>query len=254
MNYNGKVVAITGGGSGIGYALAKAFHAQGAKIAVGDLKGAEEAAKDFDGFGGALDVTDPKSVSAFIGDTEKALGPIDVFVSNAGVFLDTNKHEAAGSSDEAWSKSFEVNVMGSVRAAREVIPSMKERGAGVFVIVASAAGLLSQVGGPAYTSTKHAAVAFAETLAIMHGDEGIQVVCVCPQAVNTPMLTGNASDDVNVAAADGVVEPEDVAKATLAAIEDERFLALSHPEVVQYEQFRAASREKWISAMRKFKP
>ena len=254
MDYNGKVVAISGGGRGIGYAMAKAFHAQGAKIALGDLKGAEQAAKDFDGFGGVLDVTNPDSVSRFVADAEKALGPIDVFVSNAGVFLDTNKREAAGTSDEAWATSFEVNVMGAVRTAREIVPSMRERGGGVFVIVASAAGLLSQVGGPAYTSTKHAAVAFAETLAIMHGDEGVQVVCVCPQAVNTPMLTDNASDDVNVAAADGVVEPEDVAKATLAAIEDKRFLALSHPEVVQYEQFRAASREKWISAMRKFKP
>lgn len=135
--------------------------------------------------------------------------------------------------------------------ARQVWPSMRENGGGVFVLVASAAGLLAQIGASAYTASKHAAVSFAESLSIAHGDEGLQVVCVCPQAVRTAMM--GDSEDGGIAGADGIVEPEDVATEVLAAIEEKRFLALPHSTVAGYEAARATERDRWLGGMRKFR-
>ncbi len=252
MEYAGKTVAITGGARGIGLAMARAFHAAGAKIALADLQGAEEAAAEFDGYGATVDVTDESQIKAFLDDAETRLGPIAAYVSNAGILrVDAPSWDAAAASDADWQASFEVNVMGAVRGARQAWPRMKANGGGVFVIVASAAGLLAQIGASSYTATKHAAVSFAESLAVAHGDEGLQVVCVCPQAVRTDMLGG--SEDGGIAGADGIVEPEDVARETLAAIEEKRFLALPHKTVSEYEALRATQRDRWLGGMRKFR-
>ena len=252
IDYTGKVVAITGGARGIGLAMARAFHKAGAKIALADLDGAEAAATEFSGYGTRVDVTDEAQIESFVKTVTSTLGPIDVFVSNAGILrVDAPSWDAAGADDAAWQASFEVNVMGAVRSARQVWPVMKANGGGVFVLVASAAGLLAQIGASSYTATKHAAVSFAESLAIAHGDEGLQVVCVCPQAVRTDML--GDSEDGGIAGADGIVEPEDVANAMLAAIEEKRFLALPHASVSGYENARASQRDRWLGGMRKFR-
>ena len=252
MDYQGKVVAITGAGRGIGLAMAEAFHAKGAKVALADLSGAEEAAKALGGIGMTVDVTNEAEIGAFLDRTERELGPVDVFVSNAGILrTDEPSWDAMGADDKAWQDSFEVNVMGAVRSSRQVWPRMKQRGGGVFVIVASAAGLLAQIGAASYTATKHAAVSFAESLLIAHGDEGLQVVCVCPQAVRTDMIGG--SEDGGIAGADGIVEPSDVAAETLAAIAEKRFLALPHDTVARYELARASQRDRWLGGMRKFR-
>ena len=252
MDYQGKIVAITGGGRGIGLAFARVLHARGAKIAIGDVAGAEEAAAQFGGYGRKLDVTSQDSVDAFVKGAEAALGPIDIFVSNAGILrTDEPSWDAAGADDKAWMDSFDVNVMGAVRAARAVWPGMRERGGGVFISVASAAGLLAQIGATSYSATKHAAVAVAEGLAIAHGDEGLQVVCVCPQAVRTDML--GSSGDGGVAGQDGVVEPDHVAETALKALENKQFLALPHEEVDGYETLRATQRDRWLGGMRKLR-
>ena len=252
MDYQGKVVAITGAGRGIGLAMAEAFHAKGAKVALADLSGAEEAAKALGGIGMTVDVTNEAEIGAFLDRTERELGPVDVFVSNAGILrTDEPSWDAMGADDKAWQDSFEVNVMGAVRSSRQVWPRMKQRGGGVFVIVASAAGLLAQIGAASYTATKHAAVSFAESLLIAHGDEGLQVVCVCPQAVRTDMIGG--SEDGGIAGADGIVEPSDVAAETLAAIAEKSFLALPHDTVAGYELARASQRDRWLGGMRKFR-
>ena len=252
MDYSGKVVAITGGARGIGLAMAKAFHEKGAKIALGDLSGAPEAAEAFGGVGCKVDVTKEAEIAAFLDVAEQKLGPVDIYVSNAGILrTDEPSWDAAGASDQAWLDSFEVNVMGAVRGARQVWPRMKPRGGGIFVLVASAAGLLAQIGASSYSASKHAAVSFAESLAIAHGDEGLQVVCVCPQAVRTDMLGG--STDGGIAGADGIKEPADVAAETLAAIAEKRFLALPHDTVAGYEAARATQRDRWLGGMRKFR-
>ena len=137
--------------------------------------------------------------------------------------------------------------MASVYAARHVVPGMVKRGGGAFVLVASAAGLLAQMGAAPYTVTKHAAVAFAEALAIAHGDEGLKVACVCPQAVNTAMMEGAKA---SLLAVGGVVEPETVAQETLAALSAGRFFVLPHTEVADYAKHRAGDPDRWLATMR----
>ena len=114
-----------------------------------------------------------------------AYGPIDVFVSNAGVPGALGGPEA---DDEAWDEAWRVNVMAHVWASRALLPEMVERGEGYLINTASAAGLLTQVSSLVYSVTKHAAVALAEWLAIEYGDAGVRVSCICPQGVRTPML------------------------------------------------------------------
>jgi NAD(P)-dependent dehydrogenase (short-subunit alcohol dehydrogenase family) len=221
-----------------------------------DGAGADDVATELCGRGAAamaavVDVADTESTAALVADAERAFGPVDVFCANAGILV-------AGGTElppATWDRSWAVNVMGQVNAARAVLPSMLERGEGYLVHTASAAGLLSQLGAAPYSVTKHAVVALAEWLSITHFDAGIRVSCVCPQGVRTAM-TGAADDaQPGVAAAtagrDGMLEPEAVAAAVLEAVAEERFLVLPHPEVALYEQRRANDRERWLGAMRK---
>jgi NAD(P)-dependent dehydrogenase (short-subunit alcohol dehydrogenase family) len=149
--------------------------------------------------------------------------------------------------------------MAHVYAARAMIPRMKARGGGCLVNVASAAGLLCQIGEAAYTASKHAAVAFAESLAITHGDDGIEVCLVCPQAVATRMVgfddDGKADGDVGFGGndVDGIVSAPFVAECILAAIREKRFLVLPHPVVATYFQRKAADHDRWIGGMRRFR-
>jgi short-subunit dehydrogenase len=124
---------------------------------------------------------------------------------------------------------------------------MIARGGGYLLQTASAAGLLSQIGSASYAVTKHAAVAFAEWLAITHGRDGIRVSVLCPQAVRTAM-TGKGP---GVAGLDGMLEPEAVAAEALAAIREERFLVLPHPEVAEYARRRAADHDRWLRGMQR---
>jgi short-subunit dehydrogenase len=138
---------------------------------------------------------------------------------------------------------------------------MLARGDGYLIFTASAAGLLTQLGSAPYSVTKHALVALAEWLSITHGDQGIKVSALCPQAVATNLgATSRAQvatgaerlpGSVSSAAVDGVLSPEQVADAVLAGVADERFLILPHPEVATYEQRRATDRERWLSGMRR---
>jgi NAD(P)-dependent dehydrogenase (short-subunit alcohol dehydrogenase family) len=135
---------------------------------------------------------------------------------------------------------------------------MIERGGGYLLNTASAAGLLSQPGDAPYSVTKHAAVALAEWLAITYGDQGIRVSCLCPMAVNTPMLaagveeaTGEPGSGAQAAAVLGVISPEEVADAVIEGLRDERFLILPHPDVALFEQRRASDRDRWLGGMRR---
>jgi NAD(P)-dependent dehydrogenase (short-subunit alcohol dehydrogenase family) len=253
MQVGGKVVVVTGGANGIGRALCEAFHAAGARqVVVADLDfaGAAAVAGKVGGVAMACDVTSEAAVEALIADTEARVGPIELFCSNAGVLagIDVLAENVAAASNADWQKSWDVNVMAHVYAARALIPLMRARGGGYFLNTVSAAGVLSAVGSATYSTTKHAAIGFAESLAISHRAHGIKVSVLCPQAVDTKMLrreTGGPLVD------DGVLSPEEVAQAALEGIDRESFLILPHAKVADYMRVKADSYERWLGGMAK---
>ncbi len=233
MNIAGKVVAITGGARGIGGALARRFAQEGARhVAVADLHGLSK----------SVDVSKEAELVAFIDETERAHGPIDLFCSNAGIAVGRGLETP----NETWQKIWEVNLMAHVYAARHLVPRMIARGGGYLLHTASAAGLLSQIGSATYAVTKHAVVSLAEWIAITHAHEGIKVSVLCPQAVRTDMIAGNEGD---VASVDGIIEPEQVADAVVAGLAAEKFLILPHASVAHYMQRKATDRDRWIAGM-----
>ncbi len=252
MELQGKNVVVTGAGRGIGEALARAFHAEGARVVLADLQGAEDVAATLEGATGiTADVSTEAGNKALVEAAVEVLGTIDLFFANAGV---GTGHELDDTPEDAWDIAFAVNVHAHRWAAKYLLPAWLERGDGYFCSTASAAGLLAQIGSGPYSVTKRAAVGFAEWLSITYGDRGIKVSCLCPQGVNTAML--HAGDDpftggnVVKAAAD-VLEPEQVADDVVATIRDERFFVLPHPEVAGYMQFKANDPDRWLAGMRK---
>ncbi len=247
-NFTGLHVAVTGAGAlgGIGRGFADMFLSDGANVSISDLKAPDTGVnKCFRGY--SCDVGDEEQMIAFIDDAEDKFGPIDIFISNAGVgFDDGPDGNAAGATNQAWETSWAVNVMGSVYAARKLVPGWKARGQGRFVIVSSAAGLLNQIGSASYSATKHAVLGFAEAMAIEHKADGISVHAVCPQYVKTNMTKGMAFAENNK---DGLLEPADVANALKASIEKDEFLVLSHPVVGDYFKAKAMDYDSYISGM-----
>jgi len=253
MQVRDKIVVVTGGANGIGRALCEAFHRAGAaKVVVADIDSAaaRDVAASIAGAAFKCDVGKEKDIIHVVEETERLFGPIALFCSNAGIVggFDPLSENAGGNSDEPWSRSWAVHVMAHVYAARHLIPRMKARGAGYFLNTISAAGLLSQVGSPAYSTTKHAAVGFAENLAISHKVHGIKVSILCPQGVDTNMLR---SIPKGPQSGDGDLTPEQVAKDALAGIEQETFVILPHPQVLGYMRKKAENYDRWIAGMAK---
>jgi len=260
-----RTAVVTGGGHGIGRAICRRLRREGIRIAVCDIdrQAAETVAAEIEGRAYGVDVGDEAQVVELVREVERDLGDIDLFVSNAGVgFGDGDSAASRGGGlhaiDDRWDTCWRVNVMGHVYAARAVLPAMRARGRGWLVNVASAAGLLSQIGDAAYSATKHAAVAFAESLAITHGEEGIRVSVVCPQAVATRMIgieddadepgKGFGGNDV-----DGILEPAVVAECIVEGIRDGRFMILPHPSVREYFRRKADDYDHWIQGMQRFR-
>lgn len=249
MELEDKIIVVTGGGSGIGRALVTRFMAEGARAVVAvDIDGdaARRTAREAGCIAMTADVSREKDIRRVIEETESDIGPIDLFCSNAGVALGAD----VDSTDREWQASWDVNVMSHVYVSRHLLPRMRERGGGYFLITASAAGLLNQIGGAAYGTTKHAAVGFAEWLALTHAHEGIKVSVLCPQAVRTAMVTANPENDSSRAAAtDGMIEPESVADVVVDKLRDETFLILPHREVLEYMRRKTADYDRWIAGM-----
>ncbi|MEU2610494.1 SDR family oxidoreductase [Micromonospora sp. NPDC007271] len=198
-----------------------------------------------------VDVADETQVRALVEETERRYGRIDLFCANAGVATGGG----VDAPDADWERSWQVNVMAHVYAARSVLPAMLRRGSGHLLFTCSAAGVLTAVGYAPYTATKHAAVGFAEWLSITYRDAGIRVSALCPQGVDTPMLAdglavGHLGARV-IAASGAVLTPDQVAGATIVGLAEERFLILPHPEVAGYARRRAEDPDGWQAGLRK---
>ena len=253
MQVSGKIVVVTGGGNGIGRALCEALHRAGAaKVVVADIDSARAraVAATIDGAAFKCDVAQEKDILHVIEETERLFGPIALFCSNAGIGagFDPLSMNAGGTSDEPFTRSFAIHVMAHVYAARHLVPRFKARGGGYFLNTISAAGLLSQVGSPAYSTTKHAAVGFAENLAISHKADGIKVSILCPQGVDTDMLR---SIPKGPQSGDGDLSPAQVAEDALKGIAQETFLILPHPQVLGYMRRKTDDYDRWIGGMAK---
>ena len=253
MHVSGKIVVVTGGANGIGRALCEAFHHAGAaKVIVADLDGdrARKVAASFDGAAFECDVAQEKDILHVIEETERQFGPIALFCSNAGIGagFDPLSVNAGGASDEPFTRSFAIHVMAHIYAARHLVPRFKTRGGGYFLNTISAAGLLSQVGSAAYSMSKHAAVGFAENLAISHRADGIKVSILCPQGVDTDML---ATLPKGPQSGDGDLSAAQVAKDALDGVERETFLILPHPQVLGYMRNKTENYDRWIAGMAK---
>lgn len=249
MQLQDKIVVITGAGSGIGKALVKRFTAEGAKAIVGVDLNADTAQQTADELGCipmTADVAREEDVIRIIEDTESQVGPIDLFCSNAGV----GAGESEQSPNDEWQFCWDVNVMSHVYAARHMIPRMVARGGGNLMNTASAAGLLNQLGGAAYGTTKHAAVGFAEWIAMTYKHEGINVSVLCPQAVRTAM-TDNNTNATQAASTDGMMEPDVLADIVVEHLERDAFLILTHDEVKTYMARKAGDYDRWIGGMNK---
>lgn len=257
MELQGASVVVTGGAAGIGAAIARAVAAAGARgVLVADLDGsgaaavaAELVAAGTPAVGRAVDVADPAAVTAMIAAAEEAFAGLDVVVSNAGI----GTGQGVEAPLEEWRRSYEVNVLAHVHAARAALPGMLERGGGALVHTCSAAGLLTMIGDAPYTVTKHAAVAFAEWLAVTYGSRGIQVAALCPQGVDTALLreADQGIAGAAVRAAGAVISADRVAAEVVAALGDGRFLVLPHPEVADHLRSKAADPERWVAALQR---
>lgn len=258
MELKNQLVVITGGGSGIGEALAKEAHRRGAaKVVVADLNGdqASRVAAEVGGDALEIDVSDETAYAAAISAIESEHGPIGLFCSNAGYVTTGGLEDSNASIEKMW----QVHVMAHITAARAVVPSMIANGGGHLLQTASAAGLLTQIGSLAYSVTKHAAVALAEWLSITHHHQNIGVSVLCPQAVRTNIILNSPdriedpeNEGFGVAAGDGILEPGEVAAMSLDAVSEGRFWVLPHPEVAEYHKRKATDVERWLAGMRRF--
>ena len=247
MEITNKVIVVTGGAGGIGLAIAKEFIKEGPKIVIlVDISFKNFNFKDEKILCEQCDVTNESNIQNLIDKINLNFGLIDIFCSNAGI-LSLGSEQT---SNEDWSKNWNLHVMSHVFAAKKLLPDMLKRGSGYFVNTASAAGLLSHSDSITYSTTKHAAIGLAEWLAITYGKQGIGVSILCPQAVETAMTKGREKE---VSALDGMMKPEDVAIDVINAIKDEVFLISPHDEVVGYFQNKANHYSRWIGGMQKLR-
>jgi NAD(P)-dependent dehydrogenase (short-subunit alcohol dehydrogenase family) len=242
----GRGVVVTGAGHGIGRALARRMAAGGARVVVNDLdpEAAASVAAEIDGYAAPGDAASADGVAALVGRARAELGRVDVWFGNAGL----ERGHGLEATEEDWAAALEVNVMAHVRAARLLVPEWIGQGGGRLVLTASAAGLLTMLGSPAYSVSKHGAVAFAEWLSATYRHRGVVVQAICPQGVRTRMYE-DAGRLQEVLSRDSVLTPEDVAEAAWRALDGDSFLVLPHPQVRDYYTARAGDTDGWLNGM-----
>ena len=249
MDIEGKVVVITGGASGIGKAVGKLLVNKGAdKVFLADLNEnlLNKTAEEIGAIPIVCDVSNEESVKALVNEVTLQTKVIDIFMSNAGIYVEGDENTL----NQEWMRNWSIHVMAHVYAARAVLPEMIKRESGYLINTSSAAGLLTHIDSATYSTTKHAAIGFAEYLSINYGSKGIKVSVLCPQAVKTAMTLGRED---SVASVDGMLEPDFLAEVVLQSVYDEEFLILPHPEVLTYMQRKTSDYERWLGGMRRFK-
>ena len=250
MDIRNRIVVITGGASGIGAALARRFHAEGARgIVVADLQAdaLRAVAAEVGGLAVPCNVANEADIQALVARTERELGPIDIFCSNAGIARLGDEDVP----DDEWQLNWDIHVMAHVYAVRAVAPLMAQRGEGYLVHTASAAGLLSHIQSATYSVTKHAAVAFAEWVSIKYREQGVRVSVLAPQAVRTPMTA--RPDGAAVASVGGMIEPSELAECVVRSMAREEFLILPHPGVRDYMVRKATDVDRWLKGMARWR-
>lgn len=249
MELDNKVCVVTGGASGIGAATCRAFAAKGARVVVTDInmEGAREVAEEIGGLAITCDVSVEAEVNNLVAESEKQLGPIDLFFNNAAVATGGNP---LNTPIDVWQDQWNINVMAHVYAVRAVLPGMLERGQGYLLHTASMAGILTSQGNLTYATTKHAVVGLAEWLSITYHDQGIRVSLLAPLGVRTPML-GDLSSPFAVSAAGPIKEPKDVADMVVSGVQSESFLILTDPIAQTWMERKTNDPERWLAGMRR---
>jgi NAD(P)-dependent dehydrogenase (short-subunit alcohol dehydrogenase family) len=248
MKLHDAGVVITGGGGGIGAALARKFAAAGARIVLADIApgSVDEVAAEVGATAIVGDAASEDGVTSLITQSREILGKIDLYCANAGI-ANLGGPELA---DDVWNRTWDVNVMAHVRAARLLLPDWLERGDGRFMATVSAAGIVTSLGAAPYAVTKHAALAFAEWMSATYRHRGITVQAICPLGVHTKMLEDTGPGGQLMMGADAI-SADELADTVVSALDDDRFLILPHPQVADYFVARASDHERWLGGMNK---
>jgi len=256
------VAVVTGAASGIGEALVERFSTEGAAAVVAadrDLAGVGALAARLAGESTVVeavncDVSEEEAVRDLVDGAVSRYGRLDLMVSNAG-YVTSGGLEAP---DDELRRMFDVHVMAHLYAARYAIPHMVETGGGHLLNTSSAAGLLTQIGSLHYSITKNSAVSLAEWISITYGDRGIAVSVLCPQAVDTKIMTNSPMADLmpgagplGAASVDGVLSAAELADTVVEALADGRFHVLPHPDVAEYVRRKGDDVDRWLAGMRR---
>ena len=245
MFFKNKIVVITGSANGIGKALVKCFLNEGAIVISTDINFSDKKINDKH-YQKKCDVSSEDEINQLVDSILVKFNNIDIFCSNAGILSIGDEH----TSNQDWKKNWDIHLMSHVFICRRILPQFKKQCTGHLVITSSAAGLLTHIDSLTYSVTKQASIAFAEWIAISNKEYGVDVSVLCPQAVKTNMTKGREND---VAAIDGILDPDEVAIEVLSSIKEKKFLILPHKQVHNYMKYKTENYDRWISGMQKLK-